>query len=221
MKNLTGYISNYEEAVLIMHAIRLGFFAPQEERLKPEDRERIESSDIFCFIENENGMKRWTDGRIWSPSKICGEFLVYQEVPKYLSKNSIKKRKHREQQSASDSLLKREEIVDRTTLHKKTISIQFKKHTYHIISYYRPIFANYSLINIPFFQKLSEALNLYPELKDDNFIRENRQSDPEFYKKFNIEKIFERNLMEESKRIILEQVAAEVLGLMWKKKSSV
>lgn len=201
----------------MVHAIRLGCFPTMTARLKAEERCRIESGDIFCFIENANGMKRWTDGRIWSPSKICGEFLVYQEVPRHLSKNSIKKRRVGES-LYSVNLARKEDIVDRTTLHKKTISIRLESTTYHVISYYRPIFATYSLMDIPFFQQLDEALNLFPELKDDAFVQENMKNDSEFYVKYNVQRDFQKAVMEEEKRRALEKIAAEVLGFLWKKR---
>lgn len=34
------------------------------------------SGAVFVFGEEESGMKRWTDGRLWSPSRISGNFLV-------------------------------------------------------------------------------------------------------------------------------------------------
>lgn len=218
MRNITGYINNYEEAVLMVHAVRLGCFPTVTERLKIDERCRIESGDIFCFIENASGMKRWTDGRIWSPSKICGEFLVYQEVPRHLSKNSIKKRRIGVS-SYEVNLVRKEDIVDRTTLHKKTISIKIDSTAYHIISYYRPIFAKYSLASIPFFQRLAEVLNLHPELKDDEFVKKNVEKNDDFWMKYNIQRDFQKTMMEEEKRNDLEKIAAEVLKFLWRKKS--
>lgn len=215
MRKITGYISNYEEAVLIMHASRLGCFEPTKGRLNNDEREKIESGDMFCFIENVNGMKRWTDGRIWSPSKICDEFLVYQEVPRHLSKNSIKKRKENDGPEGH-GLVRKEDIVDRTTMHKKTICIRYESNSYHIIAYYRPIFVNNSLMDIPFFQKLSNALNLFPTLKSDEFVRENLKKDENFFRKFKIQREFEHVILEQGKRSILEEIAAEVLVVLWK-----
>ncbi|KAG0044248.1 hypothetical protein BGZ83_010507 [Gryganskiella cystojenkinii] len=40
----------------------------------------IEPGSVFVFDEDESGICRWTDGRIWSPSRICGNFLVYREL---------------------------------------------------------------------------------------------------------------------------------------------
>lgn len=217
MKKITGYINNYEEAMLIMHASRLGCFELTRERLSSDERDKIESGDIFCFIENENGLKRWTDGRIWSPSKICGEFLVYQEVPRHLSKNSIKKRKTDETKDQIRlGLSKKEETVDRTTMHKKTICIKFENCNYHIIAYYRPIFVNNSLMDIPFFQKLSNALNIYPVLKDDDFVRQNLDRETGFFERFRIQREYEYVVLEKNKRAMLEGIAVDVLASLSK-----
>ncbi|KAF9132181.1 hypothetical protein BGX30_012749 [Mortierella sp. GBA39] len=35
---------------------------------------------VFVFDEEESGICRWTDGKIWSPSRICDNFLVYREL---------------------------------------------------------------------------------------------------------------------------------------------
>ena len=36
----------------------------------------ITSGSVFVFDENESGMKQWTDGFAWSPSRVLGNFLV-------------------------------------------------------------------------------------------------------------------------------------------------
>lgn len=215
MKRIAGYIGNYEEALLIVHASRLGCIEPTRGRLNNDEREKIESGDMFCFIENVNGMKRWTDGRIWSPSKICDEFLVYQEVPRHLSKNSIKKRKETDGPE-SRGLMRREDVVDRTTMHKKTICIKHESNSYHIIAYYRPIFVNSSLMDIPFFQKLSSALTMFPILKSDEFVGKNLKRDENFFEEFQIQKEFEHVALDQGKRLMLEEIASEVLVTLWK-----
>ncbi|MCJ1293521.1 hypothetical protein MMC34_005076 [Xylographa carneopallida] len=52
---------------------------------RPHDRERsqlIKSGSVFIYEENASGIKRWTDGVPWSPSRILGNFLVYRELSK-------------------------------------------------------------------------------------------------------------------------------------------
>lgn len=217
MKKINGYIKSYEEACLIVHAVRLGAIKLTTERLGTIERENIESGSIYCFIENEAGMKRWTDGRVWSPSKICGEFLVYQEVPRYLSKNSIKKRKDTERSPSScDSPYvsrrsSRGEMIDRTVMHKKTISIRHNDQTYHIIAYYRPIFSNSTLSDISYFQKLSTALAAYPELTRDDYLKKEMAEDQLFFEHHNLERKINGLTLDSGKRNMLEQIALEVL----------
>lgn len=42
----------------------------------------ITSGSVFVFDEEESGIKRWTDGFFWSPSRILGNFLLYRETDK-------------------------------------------------------------------------------------------------------------------------------------------
>ncbi|KAJ3479370.1 hypothetical protein NLJ89_g12331 [Agrocybe chaxingu] len=42
----------------------------------------ITSGSVFVFDEDESGIKRWTDGFYWSPSRILGNFLLYRETDK-------------------------------------------------------------------------------------------------------------------------------------------
>lgn len=221
MKKINGYISNFEEAVLAMHASRLGILEPTTERLNAEEREKIESGSIFCFVEGLGGMKRWTDGRIWSPSKICGEFLIYQEVPRHMSKNSIKKRKEVERAFESiQPVLAQEkqpdETIDKTTMHKKTVCIKHESANYHIIAYYRPIFANSSLVDVPYFQKLAAALETYLPLKDDAFLKEAMVAGDEFYRKYGLDKDLREPVLLPAKRDMLEKIALEVLMTLGK-----
>ncbi|RAL62293.1 hypothetical protein DID88_004859 [Monilinia fructigena] len=52
---------------------------------RPHDKERpelIKSGNIFIHEANSSGVKRWTDGITWSPSRMVGNFLVYRELNK-------------------------------------------------------------------------------------------------------------------------------------------
>lgn len=42
----------------------------------------VQSGAVFVFDEHESGIKRWTDGLVWSPSRILNNFLVYRETDK-------------------------------------------------------------------------------------------------------------------------------------------
>lgn len=219
MRKINGYISSYEEACLLLHASRIGALVPMTERLNADERERIESGSIFCFIENGNGMKRWTDGRIWSPSKICGEFLIYQEVPRHLSKNSIKKRKEVEkvfENAPSQRHAMREEFLDRTTMHKKTVCIKHENISYHIIAYYRPIFATSSLIDMRYFKKLQDTLAMHPKLKNNSFLENEMKVGDSFYDKYELEMHIDNLTLDDGQRDMLEKMALEVLATLGK-----
>lgn len=45
-------------------------------RLRDDERKLIRSGQVFVFDERESGIKRWTDGLLWSPSRILMNFLV-------------------------------------------------------------------------------------------------------------------------------------------------
>ena len=52
-------------------------------RRRPHDRERaelVQSGNVFLFNDVDSGIKRWTDGITWSPSRIMGNYLIYREL---------------------------------------------------------------------------------------------------------------------------------------------
>jgi hypothetical protein len=92
------------------------------------------------------GIKRWTDGLLWSPSRILGNFLVYREIDK--RSPIVDKRQQTVEHSAPTSTaerLKERALVGSLTnsykfkkngLIKKTMSIVVNGSTQHMISYY-------------------------------------------------------------------------------------
>lgn len=68
--------------MLIFEAVRRGILPKITRRLRDDERKLITSGTIFVFDEVESSIKRWTDGMIWSPSRILNNFLVYREVEK-------------------------------------------------------------------------------------------------------------------------------------------
>nr|CDI56277.1 conserved hypothetical protein [Melanopsichium pennsylvanicum 4] len=77
-----GYVHSTRDALLIFEAVRRGQLPKITRRLRDEERKMIQSGTIFVFDEAESSIKRWTDGMIWSPSRILNNFLVYREVEK-------------------------------------------------------------------------------------------------------------------------------------------
>eukprot|EP00158_Paraphelidium_tribonemae_P003369 Partr_v1_DN26073_c1_g1_i2_m283 putative Regulatory protein len=75
-----GFIDSTEDALLIFEACRLGRLNRTSRRLMASERRSLISGNVFVFEEHESGIRRWTDGRLWSPSRILNNFLVYREV---------------------------------------------------------------------------------------------------------------------------------------------
>lgn len=72
----TGWIETTGDALLILEAARRGMIPRVTRRLVDSERKMITSGSVFVFDEDESGIKRWTDGFFWSPSRILGNFLV-------------------------------------------------------------------------------------------------------------------------------------------------
>ncbi|KAJ6012578.1 Gluconate transport inducer 1/Pac2 [Penicillium canescens] len=78
-----GYVATTQDALLLFEACLTGDLRHVPRR--PCDRERshlVRSGSVFVYDESSSGIKRWTDGIAWSPSRILGNFLVYRELNK-------------------------------------------------------------------------------------------------------------------------------------------
>jgi len=76
-----GYLRTTRDVCLLMEMTLSGTLAHIPRR--PHERERseiIKSGHVFIYEESTSGIKRWTDGMNWSPSRILGNFLIYREV---------------------------------------------------------------------------------------------------------------------------------------------
>ncbi|KAJ6463728.1 Gti1/Pac2 family-domain-containing protein, partial [Mycena vitilis] len=78
----SGWIETTGDALLILEAARRGLIPRVTRRLVDAERRMITSGSVFVFDEDESGIKRWTDGFFWSPSRILGNFLLYRETDK-------------------------------------------------------------------------------------------------------------------------------------------
>ena len=67
-----GFTESTKDAFLLFEACRCGELRRVTQRLGGKDRDLIDSGQDFVYDERESGIKRWTDGLIWSPSRISG-----------------------------------------------------------------------------------------------------------------------------------------------------
>ncbi|CAK9441597.1 uncharacterized protein LODBEIA_P54650 [Lodderomyces beijingensis] len=116
-----GRIKTTQDALLLLEACRQHLIPTINRRLTSFERSKyILPNTIFIWNESTCGMKRWTDGKIWSPSKVHnGNFLIYKELNKFNQK------------------------LEENGLIKQSFSLTTKdEQKYHIISYYlNPIFS--------------------------------------------------------------------------------
>ena len=69
-----GFVDSTHDALLIFEAVKQRQLDRITRRLQEKERCHISSGSIFVFDEVESRIKRWTDGRMWSPSRILGNF---------------------------------------------------------------------------------------------------------------------------------------------------
>ncbi|KAJ1718864.1 Global transcription regulator sge1 [Coemansia erecta] len=85
---VTGlHILNTKDALAVFEACRQGILPRVIRRLSEAEKKQIDDGTVIVFDEKEAKMKRWTDGRLWTPSRILGNFLVYRELEKKIQPN--------------------------------------------------------------------------------------------------------------------------------------
>ncbi|KAI9271458.1 Gti1/Pac2 family-domain-containing protein [Sporodiniella umbellata] len=80
METYFGYIKTPQDALMVFEACRKNKLQKVQRRLTSKERTQIKSGSVFAWDEREAGMRRWTDGRTWSPSRVLGSFLTYREL---------------------------------------------------------------------------------------------------------------------------------------------
>lgn len=75
-----GFIATTYDALLVFEAARRGMIPRVTRRLNDTERNMVQSGSVFVYDEQESGIKRWTDGHSWSPSRILANFLVSTRV---------------------------------------------------------------------------------------------------------------------------------------------
>lgn len=132
-----GLIKTPEDAVLLLAACDLptppantapDSIPPRRITRRLLDDERavlIAPGSVFVWDEGEAGMRRWTDGRCWSASRVSGSFLTYREL-EVRKKSSVAGDGPRSNLYKCDGLVKQSFSI--TTASRRKL---------HVISYYR------------------------------------------------------------------------------------
>jgi hypothetical protein len=183
-----GYVETLLDSLILFNAVINNKLPTIQKRLSRVERRSIISGSVFVFKEDEAGIKRWTDGRYWSPSRILGDYLVYIELddPRKTNKWANRKNKAKDKKEIEDPVLKNEELqmkkikykgiipsldlkkfnIRQNGLIKKTLSAKVEGKIFHLISYYHEQDVSYHTINTP--SSDEELLKLYKECGNKN-----------------------------------------------------
>ncbi|PYI29737.1 hypothetical protein BP00DRAFT_496462 [Aspergillus indologenus CBS 114.80] len=80
METYHGHVRTPADAIILFEACRIGLLPRVQRRLSEKERQLIRSGSVFVWDEREAGMRRWTDGKSWSASRVSGSFLTYREM---------------------------------------------------------------------------------------------------------------------------------------------
>ncbi|KAI5180982.1 hypothetical protein NEOKW01_1223 [Nematocida sp. AWRm80] len=81
-ESIIGPLYTEEECLKIIDMCRLNILPRVVSRLTEAERESIQPGCIYVYEEEESGISRWTDGKLWSPSKVFGKCLIYKQLCK-------------------------------------------------------------------------------------------------------------------------------------------
>ncbi|KAG7811680.1 hypothetical protein KL921_001946 [Ogataea angusta] len=81
MESYHGLIVTPSDAILLLEAARQSVIPKMNRRLSDYERMiLIKPGAVFIWNESESNMKRWTDSRNWSASRVNAAFLIYREL---------------------------------------------------------------------------------------------------------------------------------------------
>ncbi|VDB84709.1 unnamed protein product [Peniophora sp. CBMAI 1063] len=152
--HFVGLVETTTDALRLIMAARQGIIPRITRRLnESERRSMIKSGAVFVFSVEESGIRRWTEGLAWSPSRIVGNFLVYREVTERAPRGSTEKssatpgttsfpvsssRGSAQRRTRGDGSRSTDPSALRANgLIKKTITVKVDGADHHLISYYR------------------------------------------------------------------------------------
>ncbi|KIY65011.1 hypothetical protein CYLTODRAFT_401045 [Cylindrobasidium torrendii FP15055 ss-10] len=169
-----GHVETTMHALRLIQAAREGVIPRITRRLNDNERRTmIKSGAVFVFSVEESRIKRWTDGLLWSPSRIVGNFLVYREVTERTFNRGGSRRPYPVDASlfegSRNSISWNNDDVDKPILKpgglvKKTITVTVDGADLHLISYYTMKDLNEGFLDTPTSRPDIMTLDIPPEI---------------------------------------------------------
>ncbi|KAG8952068.1 hypothetical protein FRC03_012278 [Tulasnella sp. 419] len=156
-----GWLRDTVDALVILEAASRNLITRIPERGTSRTRLRVESGAIYVHFYSESGIKRLSDGKSWSVSRVLGNFMLYCETeslsvessheavmpPEYSQISGVAAKDLYGCFMANDGQTRCPDgfRLKPNGLVKKTLSIELPKDKLTVISYYNPndIFAGY------------------------------------------------------------------------------
>ncbi|KAI5132756.1 Gti1/Pac2 family transcription factor [Nematocida ausubeli] len=150
-ETIFGTIRSEDECMKIIDMSRLGALPMIKSRLSDAERNSIRPGSIYVYEEGESGISRWTDGKIWSTSKISGRCLLYYEL---IETSYDSRLESLSSTQCLENILKlgkeiislskdEKRIPKKHGLIKMTTSLVYQKKTYHMLAYFTESFAKH------------------------------------------------------------------------------
>ncbi|PBK68261.1 hypothetical protein ARMSODRAFT_888001, partial [Armillaria solidipes] len=133
-----GYVEMAVNALHLIHAAQQRVIPRITRHLNDSEQwDIIKSGSVFVFSVEESGIKRWTDGLLWPPSRIVGNFLVYCEISERASEQTSPSQSSiRYKPSSPNGTTGDHRTFKPNRLVKKTITVTIDGSDLHLISYY-------------------------------------------------------------------------------------
>lgn len=163
MESYKGAVHSAKDAIILLEASRINKIPRVTRRLKEDERASIKAGDVFIWNEKEAKMRRWTDGRSWSASRVTGSFLTYREMESNSDSKVNENIHHSNYTYKANGLIK--QSFSLTTL---------KGDKLHLISYTttdnytNSKFLNKTPSTDPIFNEIKIPKEIYPELNESS-----------------------------------------------------
>lgn len=145
-ESVHGPIRSEDECLKIIDMCRTGALQRVTSRLSENERMEIRPGSIYVYEEEESGISRWTDGKMWSSSKVYGRCLIYYEVAP-VEHEKTQKALYSSADSIPSLLRLGKEVIKRESnlcqqpqraplgLIKMSTSACYQGNTFHLVSY--------------------------------------------------------------------------------------